>query len=66
MSPKIEGYYTVKEAAKELGKSRATVQYHISQDNIKSIKIGSSWLIPASELDKLREIKPGPKPRKGS
>lgn len=59
---KIDGYYTTEEAAEELGIKPVTVRWHISEGNVKAVKIGKAWLIPEDELNKIRDLKPGRPP----
>ena len=55
----LEGYMTVKEAARYLNRSESLVRKLCSQGKIKgAIKIGTNWLIPKKAIVRYT---PGPK-----
>ena len=55
----LEGYMTVKEAARYLNRSESLVRKLCSQEKIKGVKkIGTNWLIPKKALV---HYTPGPK-----
>lgn len=52
-----EKYYTTSEAAEELGVTRDTVKNYCNGDSprIRAEKVGSSWMIPLSEIKRYKE-----------
>lgn len=58
---KLDDFMTTREAAEELGITPAGVRYLIlyGKRKVNALKIGNTWLIPASEVEKLRDVKPG-------
>jgi excisionase family DNA binding protein len=54
---KTEEVLTVKEVSELLKTSERTVQYWCKNGKIKAMRIGKKWLIPASEIEKVRGLK---------
>jgi excisionase family DNA binding protein len=55
---------TVNQAADHLGVKPITIYKHLERGNIKGDKgVGGMWLILITELDKIKGVKPGPKPK---
>ena len=46
-----EDFYTVTEVAKRLACSRVTVWRSIRNGNLRAVRIGHSWRIPASAIE---------------
>lgn len=63
---KLDDFMTTREAAEELGITAAAVRHHILCENIDALKVGTIWLIPVKELEKIRDAKPGRPPKKSS
>lgn len=67
--PTSEQLLTVSQAAEELGLDEATVRWHIRNENLEALRVGKSWVILRSALERFREkfadsrSKPGPKPK---
>jgi excisionase family DNA binding protein len=55
-SIKTEEVLTVKEVSELLKTSERTVQYWCKNGKIKAMRIGKKWLIPESEIEKMRGI----------
>jgi len=53
-SIKTEKTYTVKEASELLGVSDRAIQYWCKNGKIRATRIGKKWLIPESEIEKMR------------
>lgn len=56
-SIKTEKTYTVKEASELLGVSDRAIQYWCKNGKIRATRIGKKWLIPESELEKMRGVR---------
>lgn len=54
---------TTQEAAKALGVGRHTVRYHIKNGNLRAVRMGRDWFIHEEDLDAVRGMKPGAKPK---
>jgi excisionase family DNA binding protein len=54
---KTEEVLTVKEVSELLKTSERTVQYWCKNGKIRATRIGKKWLIPESELEKMREVR---------
>jgi excisionase family DNA binding protein len=52
--PTIEGYYTTKEAADELGLSHVTMRDAVRRGVIEAKKVARRSLIPAAEVERYR------------
>ena len=53
---------TVKQAAEAAGVRPVTVRYHLRTGFITGDKSGGMWLITSEEAEKLKGLKPGPRP----
>ena len=49
--------YTVPEAARILGHPRMWLNRRIWASKVAAVKVGRLWLIPKSEVERLKEIK---------
>jgi excisionase family DNA binding protein len=52
-----EKLYSVREAAEALGKKTAAIMKGIRKGTIKADKVGWSWVITATEIDRLKKNK---------
>lgn len=55
-------YISVTEAAERLDISRSGVLKHITRGNLPAQKIGNQYIIKTTDLERVRDLKPGPKP----
>lgn len=63
----IEDLMTTREAAEFLGIQPATVRQHIANGNLPgAFKKGRDWFIPAIEVEAIKDVKPGRRPKKPS
>ena len=51
--------FTVKEFSRRIGVMPATIRQWLNSGELRGTKIGKTWLIPASELERIRN--PAPK-----
>ena len=65
--PALPGYYTTKEAAEKLGyKTADSLKHYCQQGKIPGVlKVGKTWLIPESWIEKTEKEPVNPKGNRG-
>jgi excisionase family DNA binding protein len=56
--------YSLAEACVELGRSRATLYRHLGEKQVKTVVVGRSRKIPASEIERIKRDGLPPLPRR--
>lgn len=57
---------TTAQAAQKLGKKAVTIRKHIASGKLPATRVGRDWLIDEEDLDLIRNLKRGPKPKKNN
>jgi excisionase family DNA binding protein len=50
----MDGWYTYREVAKELGIPQQTIYMRIKRGSIRAVCRGSTWFVSQAELDRIR------------